>query len=88
MLPDELKSDYIPLIAQDENSYEHTLVKAADKLSAYIKCIEEMRSGNREFAKAEQSLKTSVESYYCLPEVKYFCDMFLSSFAKTLDELD
>ena len=88
MLPEELKTDFAPLIEQDENGYEHMLVKAADKLSAYIKCIEEMKSGNREFAKAEQSLKASVEEYFHLPEVKYFCDRFIPSFAKTLDELD
>lgn len=88
MLPEELREDYRPLVDQDETSYEHTLVKAADKLSAYIKCIEEMKSGNREFAKAEQSLKASVEEYFHIPEIKYFCDNFLPSFAKTLDELD
>lgn len=88
MLPEELKEDYAPLVSQDENGYEHKLVKAADKLSAYIKCVEEMKSGNREFAKAEISLKASVEEYFDLPEVKYFCDKFMPSFAKTLDELD
>ena len=88
MLPSELREDYEPLIAQDESTYEHVLVKAADKLSAYIKCVEEMKSGNREFAKAEQSLRVSVEEYFIYPEIKYFCDKFLPSFAKTLDELD
>ena len=88
MLPEELKPEYESLINQNNNSYEHTLVKAADKLSAYVKCIEEMKSGNREFAKAEISLESAVEEYFYLPEVKYFCDKFLPSFAKTLDELD
>ena len=88
MLPEELKPEYESLINQNRNSYEHTLVKAADKLSAYVKCIEEMKSGNREFAKAEISLKSAVEEYFYLPEVKYFCDKFLPSFSKTLDELD
>ena len=88
MLPSELKDDYRELISPDASSYESILVKAADKISAYIKCIEEMRSGNREFAKAELSLKKEVESYFTYPEVKYFCDKFLSSFKKTLDELD
>ena len=88
MLPSELKDDYRELISPDASSYESILVKAADKISAYIKCIEEMRSGNREFAKAELSLKKEVESYFTYPEVKYFCDTFLSSFKKTLDELD
>lgn len=88
MLPPELQADYTEIVDQDENTYEHILVKAADKISAYIKCIEEMRSGNREFAKAEISLKKEVEFYFTYPEVKYFCDTFLSSFKKTLDELD
>ena len=88
MLPAELCEEYKPLIEQDSDSYEHELVKAADKLSAYVKCVEELKSGNREFAKAEASLKTEVEAYFRLPEVKYFCDNFMESFSKTLDELD
>ncbi len=88
MIPEELKDDYKDIIIQPCDTYEHTLVKAADKISAYIKCIEEMRSGNREFAKAELSLKKEVEAYYSYPEVKYFCETFLESFQKTLDELD
>lgn len=88
MLPDVLTEDYRDIIIQAEDTYEHVLVKAADKISAYIKCIEEMRSGNREFAKAELSLKKEVESYFDYPEVKYFCEKFLPSFKKTLDELD
>ncbi len=88
MLPDELQGDYRCLIDTDPDSYEHMLVKAADKISAYIKCIEEMRSGNREFAKAEKALKKSVEAYFCHDEVKYFCETFIDSFKKTLDELE
>ncbi|MBO5203878.1 MAG: 5'-deoxynucleotidase [Clostridia bacterium] len=88
MLPEELKAEYTPLVEQDSDSYEHKLVKAADKLSAYIKCVEELKSGNREFAKAEAALKNEVDAYLCLPEVRYFCDAFLASFTKTLDELD
>ena len=88
MLPDELQGEYRELIEEREGSYERMLVKAADKISAYIKCIEEMRSGNREFAKAEQSLKKAVEAYFCHEEIKYFCEKFLDSFKKTLDELE
>ena len=87
MLPDELRCDYREVIETDAESYEAILVKVADKISAYIKCIEEMRSGNKEFAKAEKTLKKAVEKYYCYPEVKYFCDTFIDSFKKTLDEL-
>ena len=88
MLPEELRADYEPLVEQDADSYEHKLVKAADKLSAYIKCVEELKSGNREFAKAEVALAEEVRAYCDLHEVKYFCDNFLASFSKTLDELD
>lgn len=88
MLPEELHPDYRDIVIQPEDTYEHTLVKAADKISAYVKCIEEMRSGNREFAKAECALKKEVEMYFSYPEVEYFCQKFLPSFKKTLDELD
>ena len=88
MLPQELKEDYNDIVIQAEDTHEHTLVKAADKISAYVKCIEEMRSGNREFAKAELALKKEVEVYFTYPEVEYFCNKFLPSFKKTLDELD
>ncbi len=88
MLPEELRADYRELIEPAADSYEAMLVKAADKISAYIKCVEELRSGNREFAKAEVTLREAVEKYYKYEEVKYFCDTFLDSFKKTLDELE
>ena len=88
MLPEELRGEYRALIVTDPNSYEHTLVKAADKISAHIKCVEELRSGNREFAKAEASLRGEIEKYYQYEEVRYFCETFLESFGKTLDELE
>ena len=88
MLPPELRENYRELIVPDAESYEHMLVKAADKISAYIKCIEELRSGNREFAKAEASLKEAVEAYFQYDEVRYFCETFIDSFKKTLDELE
>lgn len=88
MLPEELRADYRELIEPESDSYEAMLVKAADKISAYIKCVEELRSGNREFAKAEVTLREAVEKYYKYDEIKYFCDTFLDSFRKTLDELE
>lgn len=88
MLPEELRADYRELVEPDGDSYEAMLVKAADKISAYIKCVEEMRSGNREFAKAEITLREAVEKYYTYDEIKYFCDTFLDSFKRTLDELE
>lgn len=88
MLPEDLQADYRTLIFEDPASYEARLVKAADKLSAYIKCVEELRSGNREFAKAEDTLYREIEKYFDMDEVRYFCDTFLDTFKKTLDELD
>jgi len=88
MLPEELREEYAPLIEQDASCYEHRLVKAADKLSAYVKCLDELKSGNKEFAKAKTALKKEVEAYFDMPEVKYFCDKFLASYSKTLDELE
>ena len=87
MLPEELREEYRSLIVVPEESYEHVLIKAADKISAYIKCLEELRSGNREFAKAEATLAAEVERYRTYEEVAYFCDTFLDTFRKTLDEL-
>ena len=88
MLPEELREDYRELIELDESSYEHMLVKAADKISAYIKCIEELKSGNREFARAEAALRAEIDVFCKYDEVKYFMDTFSDSFRRTLDELE
>lgn len=88
MLPEELRADYRSLIMEDPSSYEYTLVKAADKISAYVKCVEELRSGNREFAKAEKALRQEIRKYESYDEVRYFCEEFLPTFQKTLDELE
>ena len=88
MLPPELQDEYRTLVVVPEDSYEHMIIKAADKISAYIKCVEELRSGNREFAKAEAALLSEIERYRKHEEVAYFCDTFLDSFRLTLDELE
>ena len=88
MLPEELKGDYRDLIELPEDSREHVLIKAADKLAAYIKCVEELRSGNKEFSKAEATLKKELAKYFEYEEVKYFFDTFAATFKKTLDELE
>ena len=62
------------------------LVKAADKLSAYIKCVEELKAGNAEFREAAAQTRKALEEYG-LPEVDYFLDTFMDSFSLTLDEL-
>ena len=88
MLPEELRADYRSLIMEDPSSYEYALVKAADKISAYVNCVEELRSGNREFAKAEKALRQEIRKYESYDEVRYFCEEFLPTFQKTLDELE
>ena len=74
MLPAELAEEYTCLDSSD-NEYESTVVKAADKISAYFKCIEELKSGNREFATAKETLLSQIEKYK-LPEVDYFMEMW------------
>ena len=87
MLPEELRDDYQPFFVQDEADRDHTeLVKAADKLCAYLKCLEEISAGNQEFSQAEQTLKETVKRID-LPEVRYFLETFVPSFRLTLDEL-
>lgn len=88
-LPEEFRDDYRELIEVDPDSDEYKIVKAADKIAAYVKAIEEMQRGNREFAVAEKSLEKEVLAYAkTMPEVAYFCDCYLDGFKKTLDELE
>ncbi|HJS74255.1 MAG TPA: 5'-deoxynucleotidase [Vicinamibacteria bacterium] len=87
MVPKELAEDYRRVLAPDSSESEHQeLVKAADKLCAYIKCLEEMAAGNKEFTKAEQALERAVREIG-LREVRYFLEVFVPSFRLTLDEL-
>ena len=62
------------------------MVKAADKLSAYIKCVEELKAGNHEFREAAAQTRKALEAYD-LPELRYFMETFMDSFSLTLDEL-
>lgn len=86
-LPEELKGIYAEYVFPDENGYEYKLVKAADKLSAYIKCVEEVKSGNSEFKKAKTTIGKTLKNCN-MPEVKYFMDEMLPAYELTLDELD
>ena len=63
------------------------LVKAADKLSAYIKCVEEEKAGNTEFRAAAEQIRAVLRENP-LPEVQYFMEHFLPAFSLTLDELN
>ena len=71
----------------DESSEEYKLVKAADRLAAYIKCLEELRAGNSEFVKAKKSIEEDLHARN-MPEIEYFFEHFIESFSLTLDELE
>ncbi len=85
-LPEELRPSYEPLLTGDSQQRVNDLVKAADKLSAYIKCIEERKAGNNEFLSAESQTRRVLEDCH-LPEVDYFLEHFIPSFELNLDEL-
>jgi 5'-deoxynucleotidase len=87
MLPDELRKVYEPLVKQRDDDEVHAIVKAADKICAYLKCVEELSAGNTEFAKAKKALKKTIDEME-RPEVDYFMKMFVPSFELTLDELN
>jgi 5'-deoxynucleotidase len=87
MVPDPLRGDYRGLLHQTSaTADEQALVTAADKLCAYMKCLEEVTAGNREFGQAEQTLRHTIEAID-LPEVRYFVATFVPSFRLTLDDL-
>ena len=86
-LPDEMQPALAPYVMADEDCVEYKLVKAADRLAAYIKCLEELRSGNAEFSKAKKSIETDLHSRN-MPEVEYFFDKFIASYELTLDDLE
>ncbi len=88
LLPEDMKEDYRKLLMPEDGKleYERRLVKGADKLSAFIKCIEEKKAGNNEFVSAE---KTTLETIHRLqlPEVEIFLNEFIPSYGKTLDDM-
>ena len=86
MLPQELRPAFAPLLREDYDPDTRALVKAADKLSAYIKCVEELKAGNAEFRQAAEQTLEALKGYG-LPEVDYFMERFLPAFGLTLDEL-
>lgn len=87
MLPEELRGEIGVYMKPDTESLEYKLVKAADRLAAYVKCLEEHRCGNTEFEKAKKSIEEDLKSRN-LPEVEYFMEKFIASFSLTLDELE
>ena len=86
-LPENLQKSIAPYVLANETDVEYKLVKAADRLAAYIKCLEELKSGNGEFVKAKKSIE---EDLYArnMPELVYFMEKFIPSFSLTLDELE
>ena len=85
MLPETLRPSYERLILEDEQELV-PIVKAADKLSAYIKCIEELKAGNQEFDSAQRQTLKALEDMQ-LPELEYFMTHFLPAFSLNLDQL-
>lgn len=87
MLPEQLQADYAPLIDDSAMSRDlKRIVKAADVLAAYIKCIQEVESNNHEFQVARQRVEGMLAEY-AMPEVNFFLEKFLPSYRLTLDEL-
>ncbi|SNU08321.1 5'-deoxynucleotidase [Lachnospiraceae bacterium] len=90
-LPSDLQPAFMEIYKTDnsaDDKYMRRLVKAADKLSAYIKCIEEEKAGNTEFSTAKETIEKSLDKIKKdLPEVEDFITEFLPAYGKTLDEL-
>ena len=85
MLPSQLRDCYEHLILEDDPEVL-PIVKAADKLSAYIKCIEEQKAGNREFDSAEAQIHQALVEIN-LPELNWFMDNCMEAFTVSLDQL-
>jgi 5'-deoxynucleotidase len=85
MLPDRLQASYASFLCESDPEIT-LLVKAADKLSAYVKCLEELKAGNLEFKSAAEQTLHALQSF-ALPELNYFMEQFLPAFSLTLDEL-
>ena len=89
MLLEKLPKDFHGIygdILSGASAEEKRMVKAADKICALIKCMEEIKGGNREFANAEESTRRSLTEMNC-PEAEYFMENFLPAFGETLDEI-
>lgn len=88
MLPQPLKDHYASLlIYSDVSKEEKAIIKAADLISAYIKCLEEVQASNTEFQVAKERVKNMLWEID-LPEVRFFMEHFLPSYSLTLDELE
>jgi 5'-deoxynucleotidase len=87
LLPKKLQEEYRPVMIEEELPKEHkAIIKAADTISAYLKCKMEVAAGNQEFSIAEKNIEDKLKAIN-LPEVQFFLDTFTSSYELTLDEL-
>lgn len=87
LLPDDLRDDFIPYLRESRLAPdEKQLIKAADRLSAWLKCRAELRAGNPEFAPAEEQIRTRLEAED-LEEVQYFLEVFAPGYEQPLDNL-
>ena len=84
MLPEDFRSEYLELFEHSED--EKVIIKAADRISAYIKCLEEKNYGNREFDIAGERLIKTINDMKC-PEADYFLDHFLKAFGLPIDSI-
>lgn len=89
LLPEELREDYAPLLdASQQRPAEQRLLKAADSIAGYLKCLEEAQAGNREFRRAEGFLLAKIEGFYAdLPAVRDFMARYVPAFTLSLDDL-
>ena len=87
MIPLEMQDEYREYVLPDTSTREYKLVKFADRLSAYLKCVEEIKAGNSEFKKAKATIEKELKGAKC-PEVDYYLKEFAPAFELTLDELD
>lgn len=86
-LPEDMREDFTPLFFKQEDDIQlWKLVKAADKISALIKCVEERKAGNTEFSKAEESTLNAIKELGC-PEADGFINDFMHGYELTLDQL-
>ncbi|MEF3193967.1 MAG: 5'-deoxynucleotidase [Halothiobacillaceae bacterium] len=89
LLPTDLREDYAPLLdSQRMSEAERRLVKAADSIAGYLKCVEEAQAGNNEFRRAEAHLLAKIEAACVdVPAVRDFMECYAPAFALSLDEL-
>ena len=89
LLPEDLRADYVPLLdSRLMDAAEQRLVKAADSIAGYLKCVEEASAGNREFFHAEKALLAKIEALAAeLPAVQVFMQRYVPAFSLSLDEI-